>query len=153
MDVLKLLTSKVGNRKLLSFTWSLSFILANLVIYFFFALFTNLNVYDFVLVSLIAFILIGEMPRWKSAIALLVIATLTLYNIYYAVGLGVILFIIYILSVFAYWDRTHESLGINGMKEGIGILFNSVFKFIIGGFSRYFLMSRMLYFHYYSCGL
>ena len=148
MDVFQLIKGKLG-KDVLSFAWSLSFVLANLALFVFFSQTVAINPLIFPVVAITAFVIIGEIPRWKSCFALIVILSLVVVGSWYgAVLLTLVLLVLYLISAFRYFKKTRESNGINGITEGIAILKHkyNILKFIVATIRNlFFNISYMLF--------
>ncbi len=144
MDITGLIKSKIGYDSL-SFAWGLSFILADLALYYFFTLFTTLNIWAFPLIGILTFIIIGEIPRWKSYLSLLAITTLSLYIWYVGIVLALILFIVYLIYALQEKGKSNKKEGMD-ISEGLQIIKKNWVMFLISA-SRtiFFNVSYMLF--------
>lgn len=144
MNILGLIKSKVG-RDVLSFNWSLAFAGANLALYYFFKAFTSFHTLAFIVVSVVAFLIIGEAPRWKSYLGLIAIIALGLYKWQFGIILAIIMFSVYVYMAIDYKRKFNEKDSI-GVKEGLGIISSSGGMFIISAIrTTFFNVSYMLF--------
>lgn len=144
MEIIKLLRGRLGS-DVMSFSWSLSFVVANLALFAFFLRATNLNIYALPIIGLASFLILGEIPRWRSSIALLAIATLSIYNILYGIILSFILIGIYLVYTLRRMHSTNEHTGMN-IGEGISIISHNIAKFSVAALrTLFFNVSYMLF--------
>ena len=120
MDITGLIKSRVGS-DVLSFTWSISFILANLALYYLFTLLTTLNLWAFILIGTLTFVIVGEIPRWKGYFGLLAVATLSLYIWYVGIVLALILLIVYLIYTLRAKNKSNKKESIK-VNKGLQII-------------------------------
>lgn len=147
MDIIQLIKGRLGS-DILSFDWSLAFVLANLALFAFFLRTTALSLIGFPIIAFAAFLILGEIPRWKSCLSLIAVAALGMYNLWAGLALAVVLLVIYASLMFDYYKKTKEPLGI-GMRsagEGITILTRNIIKMLVATLrSLFFNVSYMLF--------
>jgi hypothetical protein len=147
MDVVQLIKGRLGS-DILSFDWSLAFILANLSLFAFFIRTTTLSLITFPIIAFVAFLILGEMPRWKSCLSLIATAAVGMYNLWAGLALAVLLLLVYFLFMNSHYKKTKESLGIgiSSVGEGLTILRYNTVKVIVATLrSLFFNVSYMLF--------
>lgn len=144
MDITGLIKSRVGS-DVLSFTWSISFILANLALYYLFTLLTTLNLWAFILIGTLTFVIVGEIPRWKGYFGLLAVATLSLYIWYVGIVLALILLIVYLIYTLRAKNKSNKKESIK-VNKGLQIIKKNWVMFLISANRTiFFNVSYMLF--------
>ncbi|MEM3786062.1 MAG: hypothetical protein QXZ59_01620, partial [Nitrososphaeria archaeon] len=131
---------------LLSFEWSLSFAVANLILFAFFMRTTTFGLIVFPIIAFAAFLILGEIPRWKSYLSLIAIASISMYYLWAGIALAVVLLIVYVTLTLSYYKKTKEHVGISSAKEGLEIIWRNIFKFMVASLRMlFFNVSYMLF--------
>ena len=146
MDIIQFIKSKLG-RDIFSFYWSLAFVLANLALFAFFSKTTSLNSIGFPIITFIAFLILGEIPRWKSCISLIVVVTVGMFSPIYGLFSIIMLLVIYAFFTKKYYNKTKESFGISidDVRKDVTIFMAAIMTLVATLRSLFFNISYMLF--------
>ena len=140
-----MLRSNLGH-DLLSFAWSLSFVLANLVMFIFFSRTTTMSWIEFPIIAFVSFLIIGEIPRWKGSLALIFIISITIYNMLLGSIAAVGLFCIYYMLLLKKYQDDSKDYIIKNWKDTLKIIRLNITKaFVTGIRLLFFNIAYMLF--------